>query len=81
MVCKDGVCFKQPKQKKQETNGSGDNAAEVATSSGTEVSSEERLKRARDLIEKKRQEKDEENARVSNIILFKMHFFSLQLLF
>lgn len=64
VVCKDGVCYKQPKQEKGET---GEASSSTATS--TDLASEEKLKRAREVIEKKRKDKEEEDARVSLVVL------------
>lgn len=72
VVCKDGVCYKQPKQKTsdetQPTTSTASNGEDSASDgSSSSVPSEEKLQKARDLIEKKRKEKEEEDARVSFI--------------
>lgn len=62
IVCENGVCYKRPKQNNTETA-----PAEVdAGSSSQQTTNEEKMNRAKEIIEKKRKEKDEENARVSN---------------
>lgn len=61
IVCENGVCYKRPKENKTESATTEDTAS-VSTSN---VSNEEKLNRAKELIEKKRKEKDEEDARVS----------------
>lgn len=61
IVCENGVCFKRPKENKTEAA-----STESTTSdSTTQLANEERLKRAKDLIEKKRKDKEEEDGRVS----------------
>lgn len=59
IVCENGVCFKRPKENKNEA------ASTESSDSASQISNEEKLKRAKELIEKKRKEKEEEDARVS----------------
>lgn len=68
IVCENGVCFKRPKVK---TNKDALTATEEidASASGQQLSNEEKLERAKDLIEKKRKGKDEENERVRRTII------------
>lgn len=60
-VCENGVCYKRPKQPNTESESTED-----ASSSTQDPSNEERLNRAKHLLEKKRKEKDEEDSRVSS---------------
>lgn len=79
IVCENGVCFKRPKQNKTDAvvteNGTSDG---VASSSDSQFTNEEKLARAKELIEKKRKEKEEEDARVSDTAYKSsvFHFFS-----
>lgn len=59
IVCENGVCFKRPKQ-------NSDPNASTSADAGSQFSNEEKLARAKELIEKKRIAKEEEDARVSN---------------
>lgn len=63
VVCEDGVCFKRPK----EHSAPSDTPADSVESAQAQLVQEEKLRRAKELIEKKRLEKEEENARVKNI--------------
>lgn len=65
IVCENGVCYKRPKQ----TATTNENVAIDSTSqsNSSQLSNDEKLKRAKDLIEKKRLAKEEEDARVSEI--------------
>lgn len=72
VVCEGGVCFKRPKQP-QAASGDATNAAAATESAEQALANEAKLRRAKELIEKKRIEKEEENARVSRCrILWKI---------
>lgn len=66
IVCENGVCYKRPKVN---TNQSTENAAATTTeqvdAGAQQLLNEEKLERAKVLLEKKRKEKEEENERVS----------------
>ncbi|XP_055325108.1 UBX domain-containing protein 4 [Sitodiplosis mosellana] len=61
IVCENGVCYKRPKENKTEAASTED------TSSGStpQIINEEKLNRAKELIERKRKEKEEEDARLA----------------
>lgn len=64
-VCENGVCFKRPKQSKSTESES--NATETLAGTSTDSvdsNNEEKLLRARELIAKKRKEKEDEDAQV-----------------
>lgn len=58
IVCENGVCFKRPQQTSETSSTQND-------TENQQLSNEVKLARAKELIEKKRKEKDEEDARVS----------------
>lgn len=66
VVCENGVCFKRPKENKtQEAAEKGeDSSTETPTTSDANLPSEEKLRRARDLIVKKRKDKEDEDKQV-----------------
>lgn len=69
-VCENGVCYKRPKQNKPESvseeNTSTNNSS---SSSASQLTGDDKLTRAKELIEIKRKDKEEEDARVSSIII------------
>lgn len=69
VVCENGICYKRPKQNvaaAAESTESNSNSTDSSSSvSGQQVTIDEKLSHAKELIEKKRKEKDEEDARVS----------------
>lgn len=67
IVCENGVCYKRPKVKTNQTaaTSSTTTTQEEVDASAQQLSNEEKLERAKNLLEKKRKEKDEENERVS----------------
>lgn len=69
IVCENGVCYKRPKDK---TNQSTESAAAATTeqvdAAAQQLSNQEKLERAKVLLEKKRKEKEEESERVSMLI-------------
>lgn len=60
VVCENGVCYKRPKQ-----NTAAVAEPESQSESDQHLKNDEKLSRAKELIEKKRKEKEEEDARVS----------------
>lgn len=68
IVCENGVCYKRPKVT---TNQTTDNAAATTTeqtdADAQQLTNEEKLERAKALLEKKRKEKEAENERVSEL--------------
>ena len=61
IVCENGVCFKRPKENKTEAAST----ESTSSDSNTEIPYDEKLKRAKEILVKKREEKEEEDARVS----------------
>lgn len=66
VVCEGGVCYKRPKESKPEDLKESDasTSAEAPAPASPELSTEEKVQRAKELIEKKRKAKEEEEARV-----------------
>lgn len=66
VVCENGVCFKRPKENKTHDSAdkSEDSTTETPTTSDATFPSDEKLKRARDLIAKKRKDKEDEDKQV-----------------
>lgn len=87
IVCENGVCYKRPKVKTNEdaqsvTSAAADTTTTTTTAPDSQLSNEEKLERAKNLIEKKRKEKDEENERVSAIDSMQIYSqFNIELLF
>lgn len=68
IVCEGGVCYKKPKEAGSSANSPTDtspNEPSLASSLESTISNEEKLLRAKELLDKKRKEKEEETARVS----------------
>lgn len=65
IVCEGGVCYKKPKDVNP--------AAIDEPSNESQANQEDKLKRAKELIEKKRKNKEEENTRVSAAFLCISH--------
>lgn len=63
-VCENGVCYKRPAQKKDESAGQS-SSNQSAQTSAYKSATEERLRRAKELIDLKRKEKEEEAAKVN----------------
>lgn len=59
-MCENGVCYKRP-------TATNDTEPQSTPTNAPQPSTEEKLKRAAELIEKKRKENEEEEARVSNL--------------
>lgn len=81
-VCENGVCYKRPVQKKDETTAStaASSSNQSAQNSAYMSATEERLRRAKELIDMKRKEKEEEATKVSalfNFLLFPSVFIYL----
>lgn len=68
IVCEGNVCYKRPKE--------GESAsavpAEDTLSPQAQLAHEEKLRRAKELIDKKRLEKEEENARVNELYEYRI---------
>lgn len=70
IVCENGVCYKRPKQNTNTSESTAtvgadtDADVDAAALIASQLSNEEKLLRAKELIEKKRKDKDEEDARV-----------------
>lgn len=64
-MCENGTCFKRPKQNKTDAvvTENGSSGSGVAG----QLINEEKLAHAKELIEKKRKDKEEEDARVSDL--------------
>lgn len=72
IVCENGVCYKRPKVKTNQTVESSAATDKSMVSNevdgnAQQLSNEEKLERAKNLLEKKRKEKEEENERVRGI--------------
>ncbi|XP_031618608.1 UBX domain-containing protein 4 [Contarinia nasturtii] len=64
VVCENGVCYKRPKQNETEvTSSTGETSSD--SSNGSQLTNEEKLARAKELIERKRIAKEEEDARLA----------------
>lgn len=63
-VCEKGVCYKRPVQKKDESTAQSSSNQSAQTSAYMSAT-EERLRRAKELIDLKRKEKEEETAKVN----------------
>lgn len=66
VVCEGGVCYKRPKENKPEEPKESDASTSAAAPApaSPELTTEEKVLRAKELIEKKRKAKEEEEARV-----------------
>lgn len=67
IVCEGGVCYKKPKEAASSANSLTDTSPtepSLASSLESTISNEEKLQRAKELLDKKRKEKEEETARV-----------------
>lgn len=64
VVCENGVCYKRPKQ-----NTAAPAEPKSQSESDQHSKDDEKLARAKELIEKKRKEKEEEDARVSFFLM------------
>lgn len=64
MVCENGVCYKRPKQTAT-APAETENGSSSSTNGEQGLIDEEKLARIKELLEKKRKEKEEEDARVS----------------
>lgn len=62
-VCENGVCYKRPVQEKDESAAQSSSNQSAQTSAYMSAT-EERLRRAKELIDQKRKEKEEETAKV-----------------
>lgn len=65
IVCENGVCFKRPKQNSTQATPTESVTVVDGNTTAEQPPNEEKLARAKEIIEKKRKEKDEESARVS----------------
>lgn len=63
MVCENGVCYKRPKQ--TATAPAETESGPSSSTNGQQVSIHEKLAEVKELMVKKRKEKEEEDARVS----------------
>lgn len=65
MVCENGVCYKRPKQTATATAPAETESGPSSSTNGQQVSIHEKLAEVKELMVKKRKEKEEEDARVS----------------
>lgn len=65
VVCENGVCYKRPKQTATATAPAETESGPSSSTNGQQVSIHEKLAEVKELMVKKRKEKEEEDARVS----------------